>query len=161
MKESESSTNPTISTPKHTIRWTNEEGTIEFEAYDGELLRTAALRRGIVSPHNGKSKLINCRGLGTCGTCAVEIEGSDAIEPSEKNNKERLRLSFPPHNPERQSPRLRLACQAQVRGDLQVTKRAGFWGQYEDLSPSSEYETYFGDLEYLLDSRSPDEGTNR
>ena len=26
-----------------------------------------------VCRHNGRSKLINCRGLGTCGTCAVEV----------------------------------------------------------------------------------------
>mmetsp|Transcript_100549 Transcript_100549/g.197371 ORF Transcript_100549/g.197371 Transcript_100549/m.197371 type:complete len:210 (-) Transcript_100549:51-680(-) len=141
----------------HKILWTTEEGTLEFEAKDGELLRTAALRRGIVTPHNGKSKLINCRGLGTCGTCAVEVAMGGKVEPGEKNSRERLRLSFPPHNPNRQSPLLRLACQIQVRGDLHVTKRSGFWGQYDDLSPSSKHETYFGDLEYILDGRSPNE----
>ena len=142
---------------KHKIQWTTEEGTVEFEAQDGELLRTAALRRGIVTPHNGKSKLVNCRGLGTCGTCAVEIAMGGKVEPGEKITRERLRLSFPPHNPDQQSPLLRLACQIQVRGDLHVTKRSGFWGQYNDLSPSSKHETYFGDLEYLLDGRSPNE----
>jgi ferredoxin len=25
--------------------------------------------------HNGGAQLINCRGLGTCGTCAVQIVG--------------------------------------------------------------------------------------
>ena len=139
----------------HIVQWTTEEGTVEFEAHHGELLRTAALRRGIVSPHNGKSKLINCRGLGTCGTCAVEVAKGGVVEPRERNNRERLRLSFPPHNPDKQSPFLRLACQLQVHGDLQVTKRAGFWGQYDDLSPSGSYQTFFGDLEYLLDDKSP------
>lgn len=38
----------------------------------GSKLRTALLRGGI-SPHNGQAQVINCRGLGTCGTCAVEI----------------------------------------------------------------------------------------
>lgn len=38
----------------------------------GAKLRTALLQAG-VSPHNGRATLINCRGLGTCGTCAVEI----------------------------------------------------------------------------------------
>lgn len=139
----------------YTVQWTTSEGTVEFEANDGEILRTAALRRGIVSPHNGKSKLINCRGLGTCGTCAVEISSGGIVEPMERNTRERLRLSFPPHNPEKQSPLLRLACQVQVRGNLHVTKRSGFWGQNNDLSPSSKHETYFGDLEYILDDRSP------
>ncbi len=142
---------------KHKVLWTTAEGTLEFEANDGEILRTAALRRGIVTPHNGKSKLINCRGLGTCGTCAVEIVVGGMVEPYEKNMRERLRLSFPPHDPEKQSPLLRLACQVQVRGNLQVMKRSGFWGQYDDLSPSSKHETYFGDLEYFLDDRSPNE----
>jgi ferredoxin len=38
----------------------------------GTKLRTALLQGGL-SPHNGRAQLINCRGLGTCGTCAVEI----------------------------------------------------------------------------------------
>lgn len=78
------------------------------------------------------------------------------MHPSERNAREWLRLSFPPHNPEKQSPLLRLACQVQVHGDLQVTKRSGFWGQHKDLSPSSEHQTYFGDLEFLLDNKSPE-----
>ncbi len=28
-----------------------------------------------VPVHNGNANIINCRGLGTCGTCAVDIEG--------------------------------------------------------------------------------------
>jgi ferredoxin len=141
----------------HIIQWKTAEGIIEFDAFDGETLRTAALRRGIVSPHNGRSKLINCRGLGTCGTCAVEVISGGKVEPREQNNTERIRLSLPPHGSDSQSPLLRLACQIQVHGDLEVTKRSGFWGQYGSLSPSSEYETYFGDLEFILDNKSPDE----
>jgi ferredoxin len=45
----------------------------QFSAPQGSKLRTAMLLNG-VSPHNGKAQLINCRGLGTCGTCAVEIK---------------------------------------------------------------------------------------
>lgn len=155
----EESTNQNENQPsvRHKILWTTGEGTVEFEAKDGELLRTAALRRGIVTPHNGKSKLINCRGLGTCGTCAIEVAVGGKVEPADKNAREILRLSFPPHNPDQQSPLLRLACQIQVRGDLHVTKRSGFWGQYDDLSSSSRHETYFGDLEFILDGRSPTE----
>jgi len=46
-------------------------------AQAGAILRTALLRGG-VTPHNtvdrplGDAKLVNCRGLGTCGTCAVQ-----------------------------------------------------------------------------------------
>ena len=98
---------------------------------------------------------ISKRGLGTCGTCAVEATGS--VEPTERNTTERLRLSFPPHGSDQQSPNLRLACQVQVRGDIKVTKRSGFWGQDIDtLSESTGCETYFGDLEFVLDDKSPD-----
>jgi ferredoxin len=48
----------------------------QFSALRGSKLRTAMLLNG-VSPHNGKAQLINCRGLGTCGTCAVEIRCVD------------------------------------------------------------------------------------
>ena len=161
--------------PQHTITFRSSAGRpdISFSATDGEILRTACLRRGLVSPHNGNARLINCRGLGTCGTCAVEIEGSTAdmpppIEPTQRNNVENLRLQFPPHGSPDQSPKLRLACQVQVRGDVVVTKRAGFWGQASksgdgegDVSDDktmvdpSDCKTYFGELEYLLDRRSP------
>ena len=124
----------------------------------GEILRSAMLKRGI-SPHNGRSRLINCRGLGTCGTCAVEVvpdESDDAIEPKERNTKERLRLNFPPHGSSDQSSNLRLACQIQVNGDISVKKRTGFWGQDTgDLAEEFESELWFGDLEYIMDDKSP------
>lgn len=86
----------------------------------------ANLRRVLITHHvdlyNGKSTLINCRGIGSCGTCAVQIEG----EVSEANWRDRARRSFPPHNPEN---KVRLACQTKVLGDIRVTKFNGFWGQ--------------------------------
>ncbi len=42
------------------------------QAPRGATLRTAMLEAG-VTLHNGRATLINCRGLGTCGTCAVEV----------------------------------------------------------------------------------------
>ena len=108
-------------------------GTKEMQIQRGEILRTAMLRRG-VSPHNGRARLINCRGLGTCGTCAVEIEAADntiseALEPNTRNTKEKIRLNFPPHGSSDQSQNLRLACQIQVFDDITVRKRTGFWDQ--------------------------------
>ena len=142
---------------KHIVEWKTSDGTISFEALDGETLRTAALRRGIVSPHNGRARLINCRGLGTCGTCAIEVETMNNVEPRQRNAVERARLKFPPHGGENQSPNLRLACQVQIIGDVRVTKRTGFWGQYSDLAELSQAETYFGDYEFILDRKSPSE----
>ena len=136
-----------------------------LKVQDGEILRTALLRQG-VSPHNGKARLINCRGLGTCGTCAVEIlSGSDSdknpIEPKERNTRENLRLNFPPHGSASQSPHLRLACQVQVRDDIIVRKRTGFWGQdSDDLADEYEAQLWFGDLEYILDNKSPSKERN-
>lgn len=83
-----------------------------------ETLRTHGL-----SPHNGTSSMLNCYGLGTCGTYAVKIEG----KVSEMTPAERIRLSLPPHRPENG---LRLACQVKVMGDIEVEKGEGFWGQY-------------------------------
>jgi len=101
---SRSQNDPSIESHKrHLVSWETANGTVQFQAFDGETLRTAALRRGIVSPHNGQAQLINCecmyillgdelelrfslpdrqiilffvsgRGLGTCGTCACAVE---------------------------------------------------------------------------------------
>ena len=72
-------------------------------------------------PYNGIANAIHCRGLGTCGTCAVELKG-DVSDPTAV---EKWRLGFPPH---RSDSGLRLACQCQVLGDLKITKHGGMWG---------------------------------
>lgn len=87
----------------------------------GANLRNILLKNGI-DLYNGQASLINCRGIGTCGTCAVEIEG----EVSEPQWREKARLSVPPHSP---NTTRRLACQVKVLGDLKVSKYNGFWGQ--------------------------------
>ena len=148
-----------------TVTWKASDGKEDatYTAYEGETLRTSALRRGVVSPHNGRSRLINCRGLGTCGTCAVEISAGGEVRPEARNRIEDLRLSLPPHGglglgeggSGRRPPSLRLACQVQVFGDVTVVKRTGFWGQRDAIADVSEAVTYLGDLEYVLDRKSP------
>jgi ferredoxin len=101
----------------HTIRFAGHEITCEH----GANLRKVLLREGL-SPYNRKARQINCRGLGTCGTCALKIEG----EVSPMTRVETWRLGFPPHDA---GSGLRLACQCQVMGDLELTKHPGFWGQ--------------------------------
>ncbi|HEY9635865.1 MAG TPA: 2Fe-2S iron-sulfur cluster-binding protein [Coleofasciculaceae cyanobacterium] len=92
-----------------------------FECEVGANLRKVLIENGIPL-YNGKAQLINCLGLGTCGTCAVQVEG----EVSAPNWKDKARRSLPPHSP---TSDRRLACQTQVLGDVNVTKFDGFWGQ--------------------------------
>ena len=77
--------------------------------------------------YNGIAKQIHCRGLGTCGTCAVSVKGN--VSP--KTAVENWRLGFPPH---KHGTGLRLACQCKVLGDLELEKHQGMWGQHVDSS---------------------------
>jgi ferredoxin len=90
-----------------------------FTCETGSNLRQVLLQNGVALYNSG---IINCHGIGTCGTCAVMVEGA----VSEPNWKDKARQSLPPHSPDRN---LRLACQTQVLGDVKVTKFDGFWGQ--------------------------------
>lgn len=45
-----------------------------FSCESGANLRQILLEHQI-DLYNGKAKIINCRGIGSCGTCAVAIEG--------------------------------------------------------------------------------------
>ena len=96
----------------------------EIDCETGAILREVLLAAD-ETPHNGRSQLLNCRGHGSCGTCAVAVDGS----VSEPTRRERLRLSVPPHDPD---SGLRLACQTLVLGDVAVEKFDGFWGQHVD-----------------------------
>ena len=98
----------------------------EIDCAEGAVLRDVLLDAG-VSPHNGTADRLNCRGHGTCGTCAVEVRDDSDADPSVSDPRriERSRLSVPPHDPE---SGLRLACQMRVYEDVTVTKHPGFWG---------------------------------
>lgn len=110
-------------------------GDVEIDCEEGAVLRDVLLDAG-VSPHNGSADVLNCRGHGSCGTCAVEIrtegtDGSEDADPpvSDVGTVERGRLSIPPHD---RGSGLRLACQTRVYGDIAVTKHPGFWGHRID-----------------------------
>jgi ferredoxin len=92
-----------------------------IECDRGTNLRKILLKSSI-DLYNDGAKVINCRGIGSCGTCAVKVEG----EVSAANWRDQTRRSLPPHSPTKD---LRLACQTQVLGDVRVTKFDGFWGQ--------------------------------
>lgn len=94
-----------------------------FHCQPGANLRRALLDNGI-DLYSPRANYINCMGIGTCGTCAVAIEG----DVSDVNWRDRARRMLPPHDPQKKR---RLACQTQVMGNIQVTKFQGFWG-HED-----------------------------
>lgn len=98
----------------------------------GSNLRMVLLRARLPLYH-GVARAIHCRGFGTCGTCAVRVEGP-VSEPTEV---ETWRLGFPPHDRE---AGLRLACQVSVLGDVTVTKYAGLFGQRTDTPRTSSEE---------------------
>ena len=130
---------------------------VTIEVAPGTRLRTAMLRSGMLTPHNGKSKLINCRGMGTCGTCTVEVVRGSLL-PSEQNAKELIRLQLPPHSRSSENlGRLRLACQCEVHEDLELEKYEGMWGQQLEnrcTEDAGQFCTYLGELEYMMDPQA-------
>ncbi|NJO41481.1 MAG: (2Fe-2S)-binding protein [Cyanobacteria bacterium CRU_2_1] len=92
-----------------------------IECKSGENLRQVLLQH-TVDLYRNQAKLINCHGVGTCGTCAVMVEG----DVSEANWRETARRSLPPHS---LTQNRRLACQTTILGDIKITKFDGFWGQ--------------------------------
>ena len=108
--------------------------TVNFQGKTIHCETNANLRQVLIANklplHNGNSKYINCRGIGSCGTCAVEIIG----EVSEANWRDRTRRSLLPHD---KTKNRRLACQTKVLGDIEVIKYDGFWGQGDKISKQS------------------------
>lgn len=104
---------------KHKVIFEEEE----LLANDGQNLRNL-LKKHNKKLHNDNSNYLNCKGLGTCGTCAVKIAGN--VNPP--NRIESFRLKLPPFI---KDSKLRLACQICIKNDLKVIKFKGFWGEEE------------------------------
>lgn len=101
------------------ISFVNEKQEIEVPA--GSVLRTEALNAGI-QVHGWIESVLNCRGLGLCGTCRVLVKkGMDNL--SKPTLIENLNLRGHPmtmlarigHEDE-----MRLACQVTVQGDCTI-----------------------------------------
>ncbi len=92
-----------------------------IECPQGANLRVVLLRARLPL-YTRVARAVHCRGRGTCGTCAVRVEGA----VSEPTDAERRRFRLPPHRPE---SGLRLACQCSVLGDVTITKYDGLFGQ--------------------------------
>ena len=86
---------------------------VEFDALHDEVLMVAAQAAGFYWP-------TVCGGKGTCRTCfAVVTAGGESLSPIEPWEAEGVAaLCLPP----RREPAVRLACQARVRGPVEVRK---------------------------------------
>lgn len=119
-----------------TVTYGEDERTCEA----GATLRSVLLEAEGYSPHNDVTEVANCGGNGLCGTCAVEVTG----ETDDPEYREQKRLELPPHDGDAD---LRLSCQTCVRGDVEVTKHEGLWGQHIEQTAESEPDSAEGDTE--------------
>lgn len=85
----------------------------------------ASLKKHFQEIYAAPMEWVHCRGLGTCGTCAMKLVKGELSEPTKV---EEWRLNFPPHkNP--MAKGVRLLCQSYPLSDIQLEKLEGRWGQ--------------------------------
>jgi len=107
---------------------TNEKKEIEIPA--GVNLRKAARDAGI-QLYAGLTRYLNCRGLGSCGTCAVLVKkGMDSLTDKTLMEKLTLGRSLKVIGHEHE---MRLACQCTVKGDCTIETQPGL-----QLSPETD-----------------------
>lgn len=98
-----------------TITFTSEKKEIQVPA--GANLRAEALRAG-VQLYPGVHKVLNCHGLGQCGSCRVLItKGMENASRKGFMESARLAVSLAYIGNEQT---MRLACQTRVNGDITV-----------------------------------------
>jgi ferredoxin len=116
-----------------TVTFTNTGQTVECPRHTN--LRELAIQND-VDLYNGLARYTNCEGMGLCGTCAVEVTPHSHV--SVKGAKEKFRFLQLKGN-------LRLSCQCQVLGDIEVTKHDGMYGTKgyaQEVSASSVSSLY-------------------
>lgn len=88
---------------------------LTIEAEEGVTIMEAAWAQGLYWP-------TTCGGQGICTSCACSVEeGQDNLEPMGRSERKTLASEF--SEATIQQRRLRLACQARIRGDIRVSKR--------------------------------------
>jgi ferredoxin len=99
----------------------------EIEVPEGSNLRREALKAG-VPLYPGLTYVLNCRGLGLCGTCRILVKkGMENL--NKKTLMERVNMGGHPltmlaaigHEDE-----LRLSCQVRVNGDCTIETKPAF-----------------------------------
>jgi ferredoxin len=123
------------------VTFVNEKQEIEVPA--GANLRQEARKAGI-QLYKGPFRLLNCHGLGLCGTCLVLVKkGMENL--SEKGLREKINFNTDPktimsiigHEDE-----ARLSCQVQVNGDCTIETRPPFnWSGEADKKGKHFWET--------------------
>ncbi len=94
--------------PKITVINADTGETNTFKAGYGANLRQAAAYKDI-EIYKGMHKYLNCRGMGACGTCLIEVEPFENVDPH--TFIERLH---------KVGPNQKLGCRAKVYGDITV-----------------------------------------
>lgn len=98
---------------------------VTVEAQDGEDIRSVARKNG-VQLYSGPHKVLNCMGMGACGSCNVSVKsGSDNCTPRTFCERIVAKWLTPLplflikilSNPQKD---VRLACQTKVHGDVEV-----------------------------------------
>jgi len=117
------------------VKFVNEKQTVDVP--EGANLRREARKAG-VNLYWGPHQLMNCRGMGMCGSCHVEVtKGEENLK--KPGLWERLCMSLHPAlflaKQTEKKEHLRLACQAKVMGDCEVKTQPDvnlngekFWG---------------------------------
>jgi ferredoxin len=123
------------------VTFVNEKKEIDVPA--GANLREEARKAGI-QLYKGPFRLLNCHGLGLCGTCLVLVKaGMNNLSPRtlrEKfnfNTDPKTMMSVIGHEDE-----ARLSCQVRVNGDCTVETRPPFnWSGETDKKGKHFWET--------------------
>lgn len=102
------------------VKFIKEKKTVDAES--GENLRQVALRHGI-QIYSGPHTVVNCRGFGQCGSCAVAVR-KGAENCNERGLWEKFRVFVGPllfwKRLGYKQDELRLACRTRVNGDIEV-----------------------------------------
>ena len=104
-----------------TIKFTREKKTIQCA--EGEKLRDVAMQNGI-QLYPGLKSTFNCHGFGQCGECRVHVvKGMENLAPKTLMERIRIAVSWFKFGHEHE---VRLACQARVKGDVEVLTQPAF-----------------------------------
>ncbi len=112
-----------------TIKFTKENK--EIEVRDGANLRKEALKAGVNLYQGlngmcaGLNRALNCRGIGMCGSCRVNVtKGIENTNTAGAIEKMKFAVPFPDPLPPLayigNEEHMRLACKTTVHGDIEV-----------------------------------------